>query len=188
MLMEYSDRCDSACSSRAVLACGTDHVHIAGSAGQCLTSVRQLSVFSSKSESELTNMLCCRGSLEKGLQNGILRMKDGRVCLTKLYKTLLDIAAGMQYLHSAKILHGERALLLLSWRCYQCCGCHAKAVCHLMYQSSSTPQQLQHQMYVSSATTGDLKLGNILLKSTATDLRGALSIEFMLQPWKVPSV
>jgi hypothetical protein len=37
----------------------------------------------------------------------VLRNKaDGRVDLVKLYKTLLDIAAGMQYLHSANILHG----------------------------------------------------------------------------------
>ncbi len=44
----------------------------------------------------------------------------------KVYRCLMDIAAGMQYLHSANILHG------------------------------------------------DLKLGNILLKSTTTDVRGAL--------------
>lgn len=48
-----------------------------------------------------------RGSLEKALLHDMLRSKaDGKVDLVKLYKTLLDIAAGMQYLHSANILHG----------------------------------------------------------------------------------
>lgn len=56
--------------------------------------------------------MLCRGSLEKGLHHGLLRNKaDGPVDLVKLYKTLLDIAAGMQYLHSANILHGALALL-----------------------------------------------------------------------------
>ena len=54
----------------------------------------------------------------------MLRSKaDGRVDLVKLYKTLLDIAAGMQYLHSANILHGavlqgqkgEHGVLMTHW-------------------------------------------------------------------------
>lgn len=97
----------------------------------------------------------------------MLRSKaDGRVDLVKLYKTLLDIAAGMQYLHSANILHGavlqghedEHGVLMTDCKC-SCRGTfHSLLACWI---------------------AGDLKLGNILLKSTATDLRGALALHMI---------
>jgi hypothetical protein len=96
----------------------------------------------------------------------VLRSKaGGGVDLVKLYKTLMDIAAGMQYLHSANILHG--ALLQEGVR----------TVSLDVWQGL---RQSHRHLTSYLAVVGDLKLGNILLKSTATDLRGAHACMLLL--------
>ena len=101
----------------------------------------------------------------------MLRNKaDGRIDLVKLYKTLLDIAAGMQYLHSANILHGAHSSL------------QEKMSASGLGVRVGTLWQNPLPTYCLLAVAGDLKLGNILLKSTATDLRGGHTHELEQLP------
>ncbi|KAL0019815.1 hypothetical protein WJX77_008188 [Trebouxia sp. C0004] len=51
---------------------------------------------------------CDRGSIEGAcVQNKFTNRLDGKPNMVNLYKSLQDIAAGMDYLHSLRVLHGD---------------------------------------------------------------------------------
>ncbi|KAK9794907.1 hypothetical protein WJX73_003974 [Symbiochloris irregularis] len=51
---------------------------------------------------------CDRGNLDSGMRNGRFKVKStGDPDLVCIYRCLIDIAAGMDYLHSVGVLHGD---------------------------------------------------------------------------------
>ncbi|KAK9823953.1 hypothetical protein WJX72_006631 [[Myrmecia] bisecta] len=49
---------------------------------------------------------CDRGSLERAIESGRF-MRNGAPDLPSIYRTLIDIAAGLDYLHSLGVVHGD---------------------------------------------------------------------------------
>lgn len=50
---------------------------------------------------------CNLGSLEKAMTDGVFKSPEGELKLPVILRTALDIAKGMRYLHSLKIVHGQ---------------------------------------------------------------------------------
>ncbi|KAL4434240.1 hypothetical protein ABPG75_000681 [Micractinium tetrahymenae] len=58
-------------------------------------------------ETWIVSEFCERGTLADALANKMLLLPDGRPKMIPVYLCLLDIAAGMQYLHSLGIMHSD---------------------------------------------------------------------------------
>jgi hypothetical protein len=82
-----------------------------------------------------------------------------------VFRTLLDIVSGMQYLHSLGLIHGE----LID---------HGEPInrgasaCRSCWSEEGLPNVDMSLTLWLARTTGDLKPANVLLKSTVTDSRG----------------
>ena len=95
-----------------------------------------------------------------------------------VYKSLVDVATGMQYLHNLGIVHG--ALLTLDWLSFTASSGSVQPPLADDHgrQSETVNPFLPHANLSSSVRqaawlcTGDLKPANVLLKSTVSDSRG----------------
>jgi serine/threonine protein kinase len=82
-----------------------------------------------------------------------------------VFRTLLDIASGMQYLHSLGLIHGEPL------DDGEPINHGASAWCSFLTEED-LPEGYKSLNLWLAWTVGDLKPANVLLKSTVTDSRG----------------